>query len=728
VTANHCGRRITTGLGLAVWLVSGATFEAGGGQVTRRADFSALAPFFEAEEMRVANGIAVGLFYSLTDQRSLYAVQLETGMELARIDDVGQAVFDFDGNRVVYASQRQNRLISLDLGSHRSDQIWEAPSNDRIQNIHVSGSDVSLAVESDEGIYAVVLDTVAVAQAIGPLLPPPAESVDTFVASGSLFVLPRAGGRGAWSRGAEGWKTVAIPANIHIVALSANRLLGVDVTDSSKLWQASLTTDQDLNWETAYKSTSRILVDSVHVEPDEQVVGFLEGSGPNIALVRLGLDASHNTERTELPARVALPDRAAYGWSSDYFVWPQRRDGRLYLSAVPVVHPMGAVPASRPLLASSSDRDVSDMPGFRALEWLRKQMGPEFTSRAGQRARLIDSYEDAERAGWVYDAAVAAIAFTASGHPALAQGLLGGLEHLQEDDGAWRFSYDPDSALPRGSERYSGSIAWVVMAANFYEWDTADRRFAPMATRALAYLERSRITDVGSELYGGFAMGPDKPDVFSTEHNADCYAAFLWRGRLENDAHDQAVAEDIRNFILREIWRDGAAPREAFFKVGARDSSLYLDAQTWTTLAFGGTIDKGKLEEALLTAEHSLVVNSGRLNHVEGIVGFDDTGHAPGEQKVWAEGTEGMVAALLSIGQVQRARRYHLATAGYQDASGGVPYATERDPGWRTVPAVASTAWFVLNRLSPPRNPFNPDVNSWREAHALQEQLIVNGQ
>ena len=607
--ANHCGRRFTTGLGLAVWLLLGGTFEAGGGQGTRRADdFSALAPFFEAEQVRVANGIAVGLFYSLTDQRSLYAVQVETGMELARIDGVGQAVFDFDGNRVVYAPQRQNRLISLDLGSHRSDQIWEAPSNDRIQNVHMSGSDVSLAVQSEDGIYAVVLDTVADAQAVGPVLPPPADSFDTFVASGSLFVLPRSGGRGSWSRGAEGWQTVAIPVNIRIVALSGNRLVGVDATDSSKLWQASLATDQDLNWETAYRSTSRILVDSVHVEKDEQVVGFLEGSGPNLTLVRLGLDASHNTERIELPSRVALPDQATYGWSSDYFVWPQRRDGRLYLSAVPVVHPMGSVPASRPLLASSSDRDAGDMPGFRAIEWLKKQMGPEFTSRAGQRARLIDSYEDAERAGWVYDAAVAAVALTASGNPAPARDLLAGLEHLQEDDGAWRFSYYPDSALPRGSERYSGSIAWVVMAANFYEWDTGDRRFAPMAKRALAYLERLRVTDVGSELYGGFAMGPDKPDVFSTEHNADCYAAFLSRGRLEDDAHDQAVAEDIRNFILREIWRDGAAAGGAFFKVGARDSSLYLDAQTWTTLAFGGTIDEEKLEEALLTAEHSLVV------------------------------------------------------------------------------------------------------------------------
>jgi hypothetical protein len=722
--ANHRGRRLTTGLGLAVWLLSGATFEAGGGQGTGRTDdFSALAPFFEAEQLRVANGVAVGLFYSLTDQRSLYAVQLETGMQLARIDGVGQAVFDFDGDRVVYAPQRQNRLISLELGSHRSDQIWEAPSNDRIQNIHISGSDVSLAVQSDDGIYAVVLDTVAGAQALGPVLPPSADSVDTFVAPGSLFVLPRSGGRGSWSRGGEGWKTVAIPPNIRIVALSGNRLLGIDVTDSSKLWQAGLTTDQDLNWETTYKSASRILVDSVHVEKEEQV-GFLEGSGPNLALVRVELDASHNTERTELPARVALPDQAIFGWSSDYFVWPQRRDGRLYLSAVPVVHPMGAVPASRPLLASSPDRDADDTPRFRAIEWLKKQMGPEFTSRAGRRARLIDSYEDAERAGWVYDAAVAAIALTAAGNAAPAQELLAGLEHLQEDDGGWRFSYDPDAALPRGSEHYSGSIAWVVMAANFYEWDTADRRFAPMAKRALAYLERSRITDAGSELYGGFAMGPDKPDVFSTEHNADCYAAFLWRGRLENDAHDQAVAEDIRNFILREVWRDGAAPGGAFFKVGARDSSLYLDAQTWTALALGGTIDQGKLEEALLTAEHSLLVSSGRLNNLEGIVGLDDAEHAPGEKKVWAEGTEGMVAALLSIGQVQRARRYHLATAGYQDASGGVPYATEGDPGWRTVPAVASTAWFVLNRLSPPRNPFNPDVNSWRQAHALQEPLL----
>jgi hypothetical protein len=155
------------------------------------------------------------------------------------------------------------------------------------------------------------------------------------------------------------------------------------------------------------------------------------------------------------------------------------------------------------------------------------------------------------------------------------------------------------------------------------------------------------------------------------------------------------------------MGQDDGTPKP-FFKVGAADSTMYLDAQTWTALAFGERIPEDVRQRALQAAEEALTVTTGRLRGVSSITGLDDTQHPPDTAKVWAEGSEGMVAALLSLGAVDRARRYHLETARYQRESGGIPYATENGAGWSTAPSVAATAWFVLNELSPPRNPFDP--------------------
>jgi hypothetical protein len=325
---------------------------------------------------------------------------------------------------------------------------------------------------------------------------------------------------------------------------------------------------------------------------------------------------------------------------------------------------------------------------------------------------LIDSYEDDRRAGWIYDAALASITFAASGERIIAADLLAGLEHLQHDDGSWVSSYHPDDGLDLGSDRYVGAMAWVVMAANFFEWDTGDNRFAPMARRALAYMKRFRIVDSGSDLRGAFAMGAPRPRVVSTEHNIDCYAAFLWRGRLDQNELDLKFADDIRAVVFRRLLgRDRRAPsRDHFFLVGSTTDVVHLDVQTWAMLAFGNGAPNGRLDEALRTAERVLTVRGGQLGSVSGIVGLDDSERPSTSGKVWAEGTEGMVAALLSRGETGRALRLHAETARYQSASGGIPYATKNDHGWSTNPAVAATGWFILNGLNPLRNPFNPDV------------------
>ena len=106
-------------------------------------------------------------------------------------------------------------------------------------------------------------------------------------------------------------------------------------------------------------------------------------------------------------------------------------------------------------------------------------------------------------------------------------------------------------------------------------------------------------------------------------------------------------------------------------------------------------------------------METGRFDDVRDIVGFDESDTSK-PHKVWTEGSEGMVAALWTMGDEAGARRYHAQTARLQSESGGILYATDNNSGWTTAPSVAATAWYVLNGLPTPRNPFNPGFRSTR--------------
>lgn len=410
--------------------------------------------------------------------------------------------------------------------------------------------------------------------------------------------------------------------------------------------------------------------------------------------------------------RVAAANGSSPLWATDgrSIAAVEHRDARPWIAISPLVSndiartpPESRADALRFDLAPDVDRTAL------ALAWLERQLGPAVQTDVGIQGRLIDSYADDRSAGWTYDAALAAIAFTAAGRPTRARDLLAGLSAIQRDDGSWDFAYDPVSLRAIDGPRYVGSMAWVIMAVNFYEADTDDRTFSPMADRGLQFIDRFIVRDPGSPLDGGVSMGPAAPRTFSAEHNADAYSAFRWRGRLTGRADYTATADGLRAFILRELWK-GDDPRGAYFRVGQQDDTLYLDPQTWTTLALAPEIDSdaaGRLTRALDTADRRLKTVNGRIGAVENVTGFRDTESADAS-KVWSEGSEGMVAARRTLGQTEAALDQHAETQRLQATTGGVIYATDNHDGWSMRPSVAGTAWFVLNALTPQRNPFIP--------------------
>lgn len=348
--------------------------------------------------------------------------------------------------------------------------------------------------------------------------------------------------------------------------------------------------------------------------------------------------------------------------------------------------------------------------GERAVAWLRSQLTESFVTTTGQTARLIDSYEDDVRAGWIYDASLAVIVFSALGDLETARELLFGLTALQKDDGSWAFSYNPDQVRPLNKKIYSGSNAWVVMAINFYEMESTRNEFAETARRSLSYLTRFRQTNTSSKAFGAISMGPAQPQSYGVESNVDCYSAFRFRAEIDQRSDYREIAQGIKKFILEAQWAESTmGDGSHFFKVGYRDNSLYLDAQTWTVLALWDDVeDRQHLLEALVTVEEKLKTTTGRLAGTQNIIGFNEASNSIISDKVWAEGSEGAVAALRTVGQKEKSAVYHSQTIRYQTDSGGIPYATENSDAWPTVPAVASTGWFILNELKPPRNPFRP--------------------
>lgn len=418
---------------------------------------------------------------------------------------------------------------------------------------------------------------------------------------------------------------------------------------------------------------------------------------------------------------------------------PEPRD--LRLSPARELPPLAPPPASQ--AASRAAAPATDVRGgtdptpsaapprlsasaIRARDWLRAQLGQPFEAADGSRAQLIDSYEDTERVGWTYDAAVATIALLAAGDRDAANQLLEGLAHLQQADGSWFFAYLPDRGLPIRRQRYAGAMAWAVMAAGFFEWETGDRQFAMMARQGIDYLLGFLDQRPTSTTYGAISLGPANPRDWSAEHNLDAYAALRVRARLDGTPRLDERARSFRRFVLETLWRN----EDGYIAAGRRDTTLFLDPQTWSVLSFGAAAHHDRLTTAIATA-HERLATRGTLNLGLGpaeafdegvnpgieVFGFDDSvlssivlggdGHRIG--KVWVEGTEGMVMALSVLGRREDAARLHAEMARLQRPSGGLPYATDNADGMPTTSSVAATAWFLLNELDPARNPFRPD-------------------
>ena len=335
---------------------------------------------------------------------------------------------------------------------------------------------------------------------------------------------------------------------------------------------------------------------------------------------------------------------------------------------------------------------------------------------------LIKSFTNHTQS-YIYDQALAIIAFTKEGDFENAKKLLKALEVLQKKDGSLYFSYylSGESDYPAlGDKRFAGAIAWVAMAAVTYQHHSKDLEFVGFNYRVLKYLS-SQMQTVDGQDWKALRFSPsdikatawNEKETAALEHNLDAYSAFVHFSRLNKMKKWDKTIADLKSFIV-SMWDNSRSHfwSGANLKNGAiNKQELYLDNQTWSLLA----LDKETLKEFDTKDALNLNCEMFLVEH-EGVTGFMDskpTRRPASSQFVWSEGTAGQI---LAVNKFNEMHKTSLTCKNHEAASllknikkmkkedGGIAYATTTpNPDFTNASSVAGTVWFYFaaNNINP---------------------------
>jgi hypothetical protein len=306
--------------------------------------------------------------------------------------------------------------------------------------------------------------------------------------------------------------------------------------------------------------------------------------------------------------------------------------------------------ASATTYLSGRNSEPADSP---SVEELKRAMELSTVSGSRQPARLVRSLRDRE-GYFLYDQAVAAVAFAFEGKELEARSILNALANVQLPDGSWYFSYRSDgtSIFPaEGDFRYAGAIGWVVIAMNAFHHAFNKQDFVPQADSALRYLQ-GQMVDVENARAVRFNPSNlahttfDETQLTAVEHNLGFFAAIEGFARTTSRRTFASSAAQVRAYIDGRWDGDHFRPG-VYLPTGDDRSELYLDTQYLASMAFGRSSPyRGALRFNCRTfGADAGVLNSNAL----GLHGFSDfkpiAQVSRPNEFVWSEGSLAMVTA-----------------------------------------------------------------------------------
>ncbi len=355
---------------------------------------------------------------------------------------------------------------------------------------------------------------------------------------------------------------------------------------------------------------------------------------------------------------------------------------------------------------------------------LIKNLRTRLHALPNDKGELIQSYPT-NKQSYIYDQALAIVAFVKEGDRFAAQSLLRGLEGLQLPDGSLYFSYyiTGESPYPiEGDKRYAGAIAWTAIAANHYQNTFKSDEFVDFNIKVLNYLSKQIVPiQIRGQKLMALKFSPSdiqttvwrEDETAALEHNLDAYSAFKHFNSLNSSPVYQKETSALKGFIL-SMWDKERSHfwSGANIKTGEiNQGELYLDNQTWSLLALDTkTVNDLNFKEAL-----NLNCESFYVEH-EGIMGFMDSKpirRPASAEFIWSEGTLGQVLAMKKYEETFK-QNFICRKLTSDDIlqsvlkmkknDGGVAYATKStNTDFTTASSVAGTTWmyFALKGINP---------------------------
>ena len=385
-----------------------------------------------------------------------------------------------------------------------------------------------------------------------------------------------------------------------------------------------------------------------------------------------------------------------------------------------------------------------------AYQWLKSQQDVDDNG-------FIQSFEDywedgvPKQVAYIYDQAVASIAFLVRGDRSRADTILDYMLKVQEKDGSWINSYwsnnDPSGNI-YGEQliKNIGPISWVtlaVMAREKITQDTTSEKaigYHQMAIKALDWCLKFKQEN-GGIAGGQILIGHNQfiNETFSsTEHNLDMYAALKYFGNTspEKKVEYEGAMKGIEYFLDNVIWDEQRGTFYGGFKNDTQeiDPRTPLDVSPWSVLVLG---DEKRCKEAIKYVEN---VHGDPKNHIgtleyprfkytleqndQKITGYNFDWESDGKPNtrpycgdglrsadIWFEGTAFMSLAYYRLGNTKKADKIITEIMKAQGVNGtkvgGIPYSLNgtNNNYWNMSNrnCVSSTGWFIMavHRFNP---------------------------
>lgn len=332
---------------------------------------------------------------------------------------------------------------------------------------------------------------------------------------------------------------------------------------------------------------------------------------------------------------------------------------------------------------------------------------------------------------FIYDVGLCLLLFTLSGDFDICKEMMERMKFEQNYDGSFNFSYDIYIGQLFESYKRTGAMGWLVWGMCYYCMISGDRSYNEMLEKVGSWILARQITDSNDYRYGlltggSGAYGPNYEYIdvqiewCSTEHNCSTLQAITGLSIVLGDKKYKDSANNIKQALYNILYdKENGRFYQGCSATGI-DDAWALDCSTWAGKSMLSILDEGIPKECVLSTEAYYLVQGKSIlqstsqehyntryslpndTKVDGFKPYH-LGYDGPPQLVWTEGTLGMVALLMGLGEMTRAYNYIDETIKLQNcigSTGGVIYTTET---WSSMPwefhvweSVVSSSWLYI--------------------------------